>query len=164
MLPFTTSCISLGAGLVFALTGTSAQAATMVKVELWDQAGDMAMATGMNYAAPRLDAADPTMGIRATPATAPAGVVSFDVTNTSKDKVHEMLVISLADPTRPLPYIASENKVDEGKSGDRGEVSELDPGKSGTLTVALQPGKYLLICNEAGHFAAGMWTTFEVTK
>ena len=62
------------------------------------------------------------------------------------------------------PSIAAENKVDEAKAGDRGEVSDLNPGTSGTLTVALQPGKYLLICNEAGHFAAGMWTTFEVTK
>ena len=44
------------------------------------------------------------------------------------------------------------------------EVSELDPGASGSLTVALQPGKYLLICNVPGHYASGMWTEFTVTK
>ena len=26
------------------------------------------------------------------------------------------------------------------------------------------PGKYLLICNVAGHYAAGMWTEFTVIK
>ena len=68
------------------------------------------------------------------------------------------------DLTKPLPYIDAENQVDEDKVGDKGEVSELDPGKSGTLTVALKPGKYLLICNVPGHYSAGMWTEFEVTK
>jgi uncharacterized cupredoxin-like copper-binding protein len=50
------------------------------------------------------------------------------------------------------------------KAGDKGEVSELEPGKSGRLTINLKPGKYLLICNVAGHFVAGMWSPFEVTK
>jgi uncharacterized cupredoxin-like copper-binding protein len=47
---------------------------------------------------------------------------------------------------------------------DKGEVSELNPGATGSLTVALKPGRYLLICNVPGHFASGMWTEFEVTK
>ena len=105
-----------------------------------------------------------TMGIKASPTTVPAGVVSFHVTNTSTDTIHEMIVMYLADPTQPLPYIANDYKVDEDKAGDKGEVSELDPGANGTLTVFLKPGKYLLICNVAGHFAAGMWTEFDVTK
>ena len=33
-----------------------------------------------------------------------------------------------------------------------GEVSELDPGKSGTLTLTIKPGKYLLVCNVPGHY------------
>ncbi|WP_245474327.1 sulfocyanin-like copper-binding protein [Mesorhizobium sp. M2A.F.Ca.ET.042.01.1.1] len=66
------------------------------------------------------------------------------------------------DPTASLPYIDAENRVDEDKAGDKGEVSELDPGASGTLTVDLKPGKYVLICNVPGHFATGMWTEFTV--
>ena len=57
---------------------------------------------------------------------------------------------------------ANENRVDKDKAGDKGEVSELDPGKSDTLTVDLTPGKYLLICNVPGHYGAGMWTEFTV--
>ena len=43
-----------------------------------------------------------------------------------------------------------------------GEVSELDPGKTGTLTKPLKAGTYILMCNVAGHFAAGMWTLLTV--
>ena len=75
-----------------------------------------------------------------------------------------MIVMFLQDPTKPLPYIDAENRVDEDKAGDKGEVSELDPGKSGALTVPLKAGKYLLICNVPGHYGAGMWTEFTVTK
>jgi uncharacterized cupredoxin-like copper-binding protein len=41
-------------------------------------------------------------------------------------------------------------------------VSELDPGKSGALTITLEPGLYLLFCNVPGHFISGMWTTITV--
>ena len=73
-----------------------------------------------------------------------------------------MIVMFLADPKKPLPYIDAENRVDEDKAGDKGEVSELDPGKSGSLTVDLKAGKYLLICNVPGHYGAGMWAEFTV--
>jgi uncharacterized cupredoxin-like copper-binding protein len=75
-----------------------------------------------------------------------------------------MIVMQLQDPKKPLPFVDKENRVDEDKAGDKGEVSELDPGKAGSLTIPLKPGKYLLICNVPGHYAAGMWTEFEVTQ
>jgi uncharacterized cupredoxin-like copper-binding protein len=139
-----------------------ANAATTVKVSLWDKGADMAMPTDLLYATPGIDLTKATMGITAEPATAKPGVVSFHVTNDSKDTVHEMIVMYLDDPTKPLPYLADENRVDEDKAGDKGEVSELEPGASGSLTVTLKAGTYLLICNVAGHYAAGMWTVFTV--
>lgn len=156
--------LALAATLVLGAMSGMAQAATVVNVSLWDKGADMQMATGLAYATPGADMSKATMGIKATPDTAKAGVVTFKVTNDSKDTIHEMIVMYLADPTKPLPYIDAEQRVDEDKAGDKGEVSELDPGKSGSLTVNLQPGTYLLICNVAGHYAAGMWTKFEVTK
>ena len=155
--------LALGAVMALGAWATSASAATVVTIQLWDKAG-MEMGTGMTYQAPGLDLSKATMGVKLSRASAPAGVVSFKVTNDSKATVHEMIVMYLADPTQPLPYIDKDMKVDEDKAGDKGEVSELDPGKSGELTVALKPGKYVLICNVAGHFGAGMWAPFEVTK
>ena len=161
---FGNTLLGLVSGLALAASASGAFAATIVKVDLWDKGAGTEMATTMAYGTAGMDMSKATMGVKATPATAPAGIVSFEVTNTSKDTIHEMIVMYLADPSQALPYIAGDSKVDEDKAGDKGEVSELDPGKNGTLTVALKPGKYLLICNVAGHFMAGMWTTFEVTK
>jgi uncharacterized cupredoxin-like copper-binding protein len=140
-----------------------AAASTVVSVSLWDKGAAMEMSTGLTYGTPGIDPDSATMGIKAAPATAKAGVVTFKVKNDSKDTIHEMILMYLADPSQPLPYVEGDKRVDEDKAGDKGEVSELDPGKSGSLTVNLKAGTYLLICNVAGHFAAGMWTTFTVT-
>lgn len=150
--------------MAMAMAASAALAATVVNVSLWDKGAAMTMATDLAYGTAGIDLSKATMGVKAAPATVPTGVVTFHVTNTSTDTIHEMIVMYLSDPGRPLPYIAAESRVDEDKAGDKGEVSELDPGASGSLSVYLKPGKYLLICNVAGHYAAGMWTEFDVTK
>jgi uncharacterized cupredoxin-like copper-binding protein len=45
-----------------------------------------------------------------------------------------------------------------------GEVSDLDPGKEGKLTINLKPGEYLLFCNMKGHYQAGMLAHLTVTE
>ena len=70
-----------------------------------------------------------SMGMKTSPPRAPAGVVTFQLKNISKDTVHEMIVVYLADPSKPLPYIEKDAKVDEDKVSRKGEVSELEPGK-----------------------------------
>ncbi|TPM36770.1 hypothetical protein FJ958_00865 [Mesorhizobium sp. B2-3-5] len=144
------------------MTVGAAHAASVVQVLLWDKGANMAMPTDLAYGPPNLDMSKATMGIKATPATVKAGKVSFRVKNSSKDTVHEMIVMNPADPGKPLPYVTVENRVDEDRAGDKGEVSELDPGASGVLTVDLKAGRYVLVCNIPGHFAAGMWTEFIV--
>ena len=103
-----------------------------------------------------------TMHVTALPAFAKAGDVTFQVTNVSKDTIHEMLVVKIPDTTTALPFDASLNKVIEDKAGSLGEVSELDPGKTGSVTLKLDPGKYVLFCDQPGHYMAGMWTTIDV--
>jgi uncharacterized cupredoxin-like copper-binding protein len=105
--------------------------------------------------------ADSTMGIKLSKKTAKAGEVTFQVTNSSKETVHEMLVIP-APADGAVPYDEKEAKFDEDKARSLGEVEETDPGKTGKLTLSLKPGKYILTCNVANHFANGMWTTFTV--
>src|SRR6185312_11164513 len=163
MTSFRKFALAMIAGASLAVASSAVSAATVVKVDLWDRGADVTMNTTLAYTGAKLDKSKATMGITATPTSVPAGEISFEVTNTSKDTVHEMIVMYLADPAKALPYIEGDAKVDEDKAGDKGEVSELDPGKSGVLTVELKPGKHLLICNVVGHFAAGMWTEFEVT-
>lgn len=156
--------VSLGASLAVILSATPSFAATVVTVDLWDKGANVDMPKGVVYRAPNLDLSKATMGMRLSPQSAPAGEVTFIVKNSSKDTIHEMIVMYRQDPTKLLPLIDNENRVDEDKAGDKGEVSELNPGQSGSLTVTLAPGKYVLVCNVPGHYEAGMWAEFEVTK
>jgi uncharacterized cupredoxin-like copper-binding protein len=158
----TVSKLGIAIAMLMAGSAGSVWAASLVQVSLWDKGASTEMPMGLAYAAPGLDLAKATMGIKVLPAVVRAGKVTFKVKNDSKDTIHEMIVMFLADPKKPLPYIDAENRVDEDKAGDKGEVSELDPGKSGALTVDLKAGKYLLICNVPGHYGAGMWTEFTV--
>ena len=158
------SLTAFAAASLLTISSVAGQAASVVKVSLFDKGTATEMATGLFYATPGVDMSKATMGMKLSRASVKAGVVTFKVTNDSKETIHEMIVMFLHDPTKPLPYIDAENRVDEDKAGDKGEVSELDPGKSGSLTVPLKAGKYVLICNVPGHFGAGMWTEFTVTK
>jgi uncharacterized cupredoxin-like copper-binding protein len=138
--------------------GPASAAGYVVKVSLTETTADMDanMKMGMGMGG---DMAKATMFLKANPATVKAGEVTFQVTNDSKTVVHEMILAAIADASKPMPYNANENRIDEDKAGDLGEVSELDPGKQGSLTVTLKPGTYLLYCNIPGHYMAGMWTT-----
>jgi uncharacterized cupredoxin-like copper-binding protein len=156
--------ISLAAGFALIFSVTPIFAATVVTVDLWDKGANVDMPKGIVYATPALDMSKATMGMRLSRQSAPAGEVTFNVKNSSKDMIHEMIVMYRQDPTTLLPFIDNENRVDEDKAGDKGEVSELNPGQSGSLTVTLAPGKYVLVCNVPGHYGAGMWAEFDVTK
>lgn len=157
--------VSIAAGAILVLPAAAAFAAETIHVSLWDKGADMQMVTGNAYESnTKIDLSKATMGVKAMPDMARAGKITFDVTNNSKGTIHEMIVMQLDPAGDALPYITADNKVDEDKAGDKGEVSELDPGKSGSLTVDLVPGKYLLICNVPGHYASGMWTEFTVNK
>ena len=159
---------ALAAGACVLLTATSALAAhTTIKVSLWDKGPDSVMmddAHMKNMGSMMMDMSMATMGVKLDKTKVSAGWITFDVTNDSKDIVHEVIVSPIKKGETELPYIADENRVDEEKAGHLGEVSELDPGKSGSLKLDLKPGEYILYCNVPGHFIGGMWTLLEVTK
>ncbi len=123
-------------------------AATSVKVLLQDTSTD-----------PSLE----SMKMVAEPATVKAGKVTFTATNLSKGLIHEMIVIRSPNKGTALPYDADKQLVKESGIHSLGEVAERDPGQSGALTLDLKPGSYLLFCNQAGHYKAGMSTTLTVT-
>ncbi len=152
------SALGLVAGLV--LLGNSAMAEETINVSLWDRPG---VAMSMGHAMGRnADPATASMGITVDMANVAAGEVTFNVTNSSANMIHEMVVVPLAAPGAPLPYDATAMMVDEDAAGAIGEVAELDPGATGTVTLHLDPGTYALICNVPGHYAGGMWTTITV--
>jgi uncharacterized cupredoxin-like copper-binding protein len=134
---------------------------TIVKVTLWDKGSSAPMAMDQGLGMTQASMTDKNMGIKLSKKSVKAGEITFEVTNSSKETVHEMLVIP-APADGKVPYNENEAKFDEDKAGSLGEVEETDPGKSGQLTLNLKPGKYILSCNVANHFANGMWTTLTV--
>lgn len=134
---------------------------SIVKVTLNDTSPDinLDLRLGMGL---KGDMTKATMSLKAEPDTVAPGVVTFQVINASKTTIHEMILSPAADPTKPLPFNANESRVDAEKAEHLGEVSELDIGKTGALTVTLKPGTYLIYCNIPGHYMSGMWTTISV--
>jgi uncharacterized cupredoxin-like copper-binding protein len=102
------------------------------------------------------------MAIRVDHRSIKAGPVHFLVTNRSRGLPHEMLVIAVNDPKAPLPYDSAKARVIEDRVKVLVDSEDLKPKTSRALDVTLAPGTYLLICNVAGHYAAGMATPLTV--
>ena len=127
-------------------------------------------ATGWAAAIVKVQLMDPSaengvdgMKMVAEPSTVKAGMVTFQAANLSHGLVHEMILLKVPADGKPLPYDAQADKINETGIHSLGEVSERDPGQAGTLTIKLAPGNYILMCNQAGHYKGGMWTTVTAT-
>ncbi len=151
------------ATLALGLAVVPASAATTIRVKLNDKAegADMSKSMGLGMGM-KGDMSKAIMSIDVNNKQALRGKVTFEVTNASKTMIHEMIVAPIKDENQIMPYDDAGFKVKEEDSTHLGEVSELDPGKTGSLTLDLKPGKYLLYCNVAGHYMDGMWTIVEV--
>ena len=94
-----------------------------------------------------------------------AGEVTFHVTNDATDLVHEFVIFKTDLPEDQLPLTA-ENIVDEEGAGITfiNEVEDVEQGTSKDLTVTLEPGRYVLLCNtsENLHYQHGMHIVFTV--
>ena len=146
-----------GASLAVAgLAGpASATRKNVITVALWDKGAQAPMTMDLGIGGTG-DKSKANMGLKLSSNTARAGKVTFVVTNTSKDVVHEVVILPYKDG-QALPYSDKDMRIDEEAAGHLGEVSELEAGKSGSVTLDLKPGKYLLVCNIAGHYMNGMW-------
>ena len=84
-----------------------------------------------------------------------AGRVTFAVHNKGPD-AHELIVVRQRGDE--LPLRTDGLTIDE-DAVQRDEAGALEPGKPGdvrNLTVRLEPGRYVLFCNMAGHYLGGM--------
>ncbi len=134
-----------------------------VNVSLSDTGADMDLSQNMGLGLGlNGDMSKAMMFVKADVQSIAAGKVTLVVTNDAKETLHELLVAPVADVNVILPYVENENRVDEEAAKYLGEVSELEPGKSGSLTLELTSGLYLLFCNVPGHYQAGMWTLLKV--
>jgi uncharacterized cupredoxin-like copper-binding protein len=93
-------------------------------------------------------------------ASVSSGKITFNVKNNGT-MTHEVVVLKTdlaqdkiaQDPGEP-------GKVSEDAS--LGETGDVNVGETKAFSLDLQPGNYVLICNETGHYLLGMHIAFVV--
>jgi len=94
----------------------------------------------------------------------PTKMVSNKITGSVSEWVVDVRVKTDFEPGK-IP-LGDNNRFDEKLAGLEvvDEIPEWEPGKTGTLKLKLDPGKYQLLCNIAGHYKNGMYTPLIVTE
>ena len=93
------------------------------------------------------------------PTSGTAGSLTFSATNDGTE-THEIEIFrGDVDP--------STLEIDGNVASTEGlelvdEIEDITPGSSADLTVDLDAGAYVVMCNLPGHFAQGMYASFEV--
>jgi len=110
------------------------------------------------------------MHVTLAPTSVSHGTVSLRVHNTGY-LTHELVVLPLAAGQAAGTRVPGSNgKVTE--DGSLGEASAscaagtgdgITAGSTGWVTLKLPAGRYEIVCNLPGHYAAGMHTEFDVT-
>ena len=101
--------------------------------------------------------------VQLDPTSAPAGEVTFAITNDAS-QTHEFVVFQTDLAPDQLPT-NDEGDVDEEGEGVAAvdEVEDITAGSDAELTVNLDAGSYVLICNLPGHYRQGMHAAFSVS-
>jgi len=88
-----------------------------------------------------------------------AGKIKIGVRNLGTME-HSFEVLKTDLPPDKLPVDGASAKAKE--DGKVGEIPSIPAGKSAAVTLDMTPGKYVFICNIAGHYGLGMHTGFTV--
>ena len=104
-------------------------------------------------------------------ASAPAGDVTFAVTNDGPDDIHEFVVLKTDLDPADLPTDEHGAVTEDGEGIEVvDEIEDIPVGESAELTVTLDAGSYVVLCNiydeseDEAHYQMGMRTAFEVTE
>lgn len=96
---------------------------------------------------------------------APYGTVIFKVKNAGT-VTHQFLVIKSDLPIAQLPRLPNNAGADEKQLEVVGRIDAIEPGAEAELSLFLDPGNYVLICNlrsdGRSHYLSGMYNQFTV--
>jgi uncharacterized cupredoxin-like copper-binding protein len=92
-----------------------------------------------------------------------SGEHTFDIKNDA-GQTHEFVVIKTDLAEDQLPTDENGDVDEEGEGIEPvDEVEDIEGGSSESLTVDLDPGTYVVICNLPGHYRQGMHETITVS-
>jgi uncharacterized cupredoxin-like copper-binding protein len=94
---------------------------------------------------------------------AKAGGVEFHIKNSSTTSLHEFLIIPWKGAITALPYNDKDTQVIESKLPKLAGVEDMKPDAEAILRLPLKPGRYVVFCNQPGHYKMGMVARFTVT-
>jgi uncharacterized cupredoxin-like copper-binding protein len=169
-----------GTAVIAAMTlagclATASGGGTVAMIPGYQPSGAAAAPVALGYPKPPViitslsDASTAQMSITLSQSYAPAGEVSFLITNDGTMD-HEMVVLRTDRPADSFPITGFEgepNRFDEDAKGltNVGETGDpaMKPGSSKMLTIDMAPGHYAIVCNLNGHYVAGMHQDFWVT-
>lgn len=107
--------------------------------------------------------------VAANPSTISAGEVTFEATNEGPNDPHELVVIRTDLAPDQLPTNPDGTVNEEGEGIEvLDEIEEFPVGETRSLTLDLEAGSYVLICNiydeeeQEAHYQQGMRTGFTV--
>ena len=114
----------------------------------------------------KVDVALTTYKITLSTDSVSAGQIIFHVHNDATDLKHEFVIFKTDLAPDQLPLTA-ESTVDESGAGvTHIDEVEVEAGQSADLTVTLEPGNYVLVCNindnNEMHYMHGMRIAFTV--
>ncbi|HEX9123400.1 MAG TPA: plastocyanin/azurin family copper-binding protein [Actinomycetota bacterium] len=92
-----------------------------------------------------------------------AGEHTFDVQNDA-GQTHEFVIVSTDLAEDQLPTDEAGDVDEEGEGIEPvDEVEDVEAGSSQSLTVTLESGNYVVLCNLPGHYRQGMHGTLTVS-
>lgn len=90
----------------------------------------------------------------------PAGVVTLKMVNTGA-VIHSLVVLKTDLPHDKIPADPKDGSKVQ-LTGVVRESGQITAGQTKELSVKLEPGSYVLVCNEPAHYIIGMHTAFTV--
>lgn len=141
-------------------TATDSSAAVTSEADADADAGTAGTATSSGPADASLEITMNDFSFDPADATTKAGAVEISAPNDGAT-IHELVLAkSNLDPAK-LPTIG-DGEVDEEALDVPGEIPDVPAGETGTATIDLTPGKYVIFCNLPGHYAQGMYGSLTV--
>jgi uncharacterized cupredoxin-like copper-binding protein len=155
------------AALATACAGTAAAPSPQTSAAAASTPSPTAAAIASTAPAPAAAAIAPTVALTewsvTVAGTVKAGKMSITATNTGVAQ-HELLIFKSDLAASAYPINKAGNIIEEGAGVSLVSDGEnIDPAGSQVRSINLTPGKYLFLCNIAGHFKAGMFTVVTVT-
>jgi uncharacterized cupredoxin-like copper-binding protein len=104
-----------------------------------------------------------------SPASASAGEITFQVTNDGPEDIHEFVIVRTDLDAAELPTDEHGAVTEEGEGIEViDEIEDIPVGETQELTVTLEAGNYVLLCNiysedeDEAHYMMGMRVAFPV--